>query len=140
MRSNDKKPNGFGIKALQNFPNGEEVAQRLGHFFVVHPHKAVVHPHIGHGLSMSPFALCDFVFVVGKLQVCAATMNVKVLTEQIATHGRTFNMPTRTPQPEGAGPLRLWRLGGFGRLPQHKVERVFFVARHTDPLARAQLV
>ena len=140
MRSNDKKPNGFGIKALQNFPNGEEVAQRLGHFFVVHPHKAVVHPHVGHGLAMSAFALSDFIFVVRKLQVCAATMNVKVLPEQIATHGRTFNMPTRAPQPEGAGPLRLWRLRSFSRLPQHKVKRVFFVARHTDPLSCAQLV
>ena len=74
MGADDEKAQGLGVELLQHVADGEKVAQRLGHLLVVHIDKAVVHPQPRHGLAVRAFALGDFVFVVGKLEVCSASV------------------------------------------------------------------
>ena len=64
-------------------------------------------------------------------------MNIKMVAKQCAAHGGTFNVPTRTAIAPGRGP---GRFAGFGMLPQHEVQRVFFGARYGHALASTQIV
>ena len=82
-------------------------------------------------------ALGDFVFVVGKLQICAAAVDVKRVAKQFATHRGAFNVPARPPVAPRALPMRLFGFGGF---PQHKIQRVALKAVHFHALAGAQVV
>ncbi len=51
MRAQNKEADHFGIELLKHLTNREEVAQRLRHLFIVHTHKAVVHPGVHKGLA-----------------------------------------------------------------------------------------
>ena len=42
----NEKAHHFGIVFFQHLADGEKIAQRFGHFFVVHADKAVVQPWI----------------------------------------------------------------------------------------------
>ena len=114
MRPHQKEPNRFSIVFFKHLTHGKKIAQAFGHFFVVDVDKAVVHPVPSHRFSESTFALGDFVFMVRELQVSAAAMNVKALTQQCAGHGRAFNMPTWPARAVGAAPPGIFGLGGFG--------------------------
>ena len=89
---------------------------------------------------MGTFALGDFVFVVRKLQVGAAAVDVKALAQQCAAHGRAFDVPAGAAFAERAVPLHLGRFGGFGRFPEHKVQRIVLAVLHGHALARIQLI
>ena len=97
------------------------------------------------GLAAGTLALGDFVLVVGELQVCAATMDIKGFTQSGAAHGRALNMPTGAAWAEvmskrGAVPHRVGRLTGFSGLPQSKVKRVMLVRLHRNPLTGTQFI
>ena len=77
----NEEPGGFGVKARKNVANGEEIAQALGHFFVVAGHKAVVHPDAGQGLTGRALALRDLIFMVRELQVGATAVDVDAITQ-----------------------------------------------------------
>ena len=129
----------------QHLSNGEEVAQAFGHFLVVHANKTVVHPEPGHGLAKRAFALCDFVFMVRKLQISPATMDIKAFAQGLAAHGRAFNVPTGAPRyvikTHGLGvPLGIVWFRGFRCFPQHKVQWVFLAVGHRHPLTGTQLI
>ena len=124
----NKKAHHFGIVFFQHVADGEKIAQRFGHFFVVHADKAVVQPvfhmainHFVRGVGrvfaadavVCAAALGDFVFVVGKLQICAAAVDVKRVAKQFAAHGGAFDVPARPPVAPRALPMRLFGLGGF---------------------------
>ena len=78
--------------------------------------------------------------MVRKLQICAATVDVKGLPQQLASHGRAFDVPPGSPRPKGAGPFGFFGLLRFGALPQHKVQRVLLAIEHRHTLAGMQLV
>ena len=56
----------------------DEVAQGLAHLFVVPTdrYKAVVHPVVNEAVARLGFALGDFIFVVGELEVLTTGVNV----------------------------------------------------------------
>ena len=140
MAAHDEETNGFSVVFFEHIPNREEVAQRLGHLFVVHVDEAVVHPCLGKRLAGGAFALGNFVFVMGELQVSTAAMNVKALAQQLAAHGRALNVPAGAAFTKLALPFHIRRLIGLGGFPQHKVQRIMLAVSHCHALARVQLV
>ena len=84
VSTQNKETHHLGIVLLQHRAYGKKVAQGLGHLFIVHPHKAIMHPIIDHlaGLAVvavGRFRLGNFVFVVRKLQILPAAVYVKTL-------------------------------------------------------------
>ncbi|EWS64299.1 hypothetical protein Y695_02459 [Hydrogenophaga sp. T4] len=138
--ADDEETHRLGVVLGQYLTDGEKVAQALGHFFVVHPHKTVVHPETRQRFPARPLGLGNLVFVVRKLQVGPAAMDVKGLTQQRATHGRTLDVPTRTPLTIGSIPSGLVRLTGFRGFPEHKIQWIVLVTGHRHPLTGAQVV
>ena len=67
-------------------------------------------------------------------------MDVELLTQQGAAHGRALDVPTRATLTKRAGPLRLSRFIGLCGLPQHKVQRVVLASRHSHAFAGTQFV
>ena len=73
----------------------------------------------------------------GKIEVGAAAVDVEVLAQQFARHGRALDVPAGA----AGAPARLpLRLAGLGALPQHEVERIALAAVDGDALAGAQFV
>ena len=145
MGADDEKAHRFGVVLFQHFADGEKVAQRLGHFLVVHPHETVVNPETGQRLAVGAFALGDFVFVVRKLQVSATAVNIKRLAQRGAAHGRAFNVPARSAfavvvAQTSAVPLGVFGFAFLGRLPQHEVQRIVLAFEHRHALAGAQFI
>ena len=138
--SHHEEADGLGIELLKHIADREEVAQALGHLLVVHIDEAVVHPVAGKCLAGGTFALSDFGFVVRELQVGATAVDIEGVAQQLAGHGRAFNVPARAAHAEGAVPLGVVGLGGFGALPEHRVERIELAVVHRHALARAQLI
>ncbi len=50
LRPQNKEPDHLGVEFLENLSDGEEVAQGLGHFFVINSNEPVVHPSVHKGL------------------------------------------------------------------------------------------
>ena len=140
MAAHHEETHGFRVVFLEHITDGEEVAQRLGHLFVVHIDEAVVHPHLRKRLAGRAFALCDFVFVVGKLQVSATAVDVKALAQHLTAHGRALDVPAGAAFAKGAGPFHISRLFGLGGFPQHKVQRVMLTILHSHTLTGIELV
>src|SRR3989344_8033420 len=69
------------------------------------------------------FCLCDFVFVVRKEQINAASMNINWLAKILYCHRRTLNMPSRAALAKGRLPKRFI---SFSRLPECKIARFVF--------------
>ena len=82
----------------------QKIVQGFGHLFVVDVHESIMHPIAGERFSVGGFGLGDFVFMMGKYQVLAATVNIKGFAKKPPAHGRTFNMPSRSPLAPGAWP------------------------------------
>ena len=138
--AHDEKAHRLGVVLLQHIADGEEVAKRLAHLLVVHAHETVVHPKARQRLARGAFALGDFVFMVRKLQVSTATVDVKSFAQRGAAHGRAFDVPARAARAKGAVPLGFGRLALFGGFPQHKVERIFLAVLHRNAFTGAQLI
>ena len=79
----DEETHDFRVVLFQHFADGEEVAQRFGHFFAVHTDEAVVQPVfdvagnaltvvglrvvVAAGMAAGTDALGDFIFMVREL-------------------------------------------------------------------------
>ena len=149
----DEEAHDFGVVLFQHFADGEEVAQRFGHFFAVHTDEAVVQPVfdvtgnalpvvglrvvMAAGMPCRADTLGDFVFVVRELQIRAASVDVESVAEQVFTHGGAFDVPPRTTIAPRALPCRFACFGGF---PQHKIKRITFETIDFHTLACAQVV
>jgi len=77
---------------------------------------------------------------VRELQVGAAAVDVEGLAQQLAGHGRAFDVPAGAAGAEVAGPLHVLGLALLGALPQHRVQRVVLAVEHGHALAGMQLV
>ena len=111
----------------------QPVFHMAGHGFAVVRERVIV----AAGMAACADALGDFVFMVGKLQIRAAAVDVKRVAEQVFAHRRAFDVPARAALSPRAFPCRFARFGGF---PQHKIERVALEAVHFHALARAQII
>ena len=140
MAANQEKPHGFGIKGFEHFANGEKVAQTFGHLFVVNIDETVVHPKARKGFTRGTFTLGNFIFMVRKLQIGTARVNVKSVTQHLASHGRALNVPTRPAWAKGAVPFHFGGLRFFGTFPQHKVKRIVFAIEHRHTFTRMQFI
>ena len=97
MGRENKEPQGLGIVFLQYLADGEEVAQRLAHFFAVDIHKTVVQPVANKLTTISRFGLGDFVLVMREDQVFSSAMDVKGLAEKLHAHRGALDMPAGPP-------------------------------------------
>ena len=140
VRAHDEKADRLGVELLQHLADGEEVAQRLRHLFVVDVDEAVVHPHLGQRHAVGAFALGDFVFVVRKLQIGTAAVDVEGFAQQCAAHGRALDVPAGAAEAIGAVPLGALGFGRLGGFPQHEVERVLLGTIDRHALTGLQLV
>src|SRR5271169_7120964 len=87
-----------------------------------------VHPVAHKRLTGRAFALRDFVFVVRKREIDAASVNVQRLAQILHGHRGAFDMPAGAALADGRFPEMLT---GLRRFPQRKVARaLFFVAVH----------
>lgn len=127
MGRKDKEAQDLGRILLQQLPDGEKVAQGLGHLFILDGDKAVMDPGVDKGLAARPLTLGNFVFMMGEDKVLAAAMDIKGVAQIFFGHGRAFDMPagaTRSP----------WTVpGGFARLtalPEDKIHGVFLLVAH----------
>ena len=91
---------------VEDVPDGQEVAERFGHFLIANSDKAMMDPVVGKGFAVCPFALGDFIFMVGKDQVLAAAMDIEGLAEIFPAHGRAFDMPAGAARSPGTVPGR----------------------------------
>ena len=92
-----------------------------------------MHPHTRHDFGvMGAARLGHFIFMVRKDQIQPASMNIKRFTKVMLCHGRTFDMPSRTPfaSVKRVIPARLVIIAWF---PQDKVRRIALVRGHLDP-------
>ena len=137
MGAQDEEADHFGIVFFQHFTNGEKIAERFRHFFIIDADETVVHPVVHEGAGMRAFRLGNLILMVRKLQILAAAVNVEMLAEQFGTHGRTFDVPARTAIAPGRSPERL---ALFGVLPEHEIKRVLLCRIDLDTLASAQVV
>ena len=132
------QPDGLPRMILQNVPDGDDVAQRLGHLFAFHHHIAVVHPDAHEfPAPVRTRALRDLVLVVGKDQVVAAAVDVEGFAQVLLAHGRALQVPARPPAAPRRVPARQVRRR---RLPQDEIRRIPFIRRHLHPGAGDDLV
>ena len=96
-----------------------------------------MHPVVDEAAAMCALGLGDFIFVVGKLQVLAAAVDVEVLAEQVRTHRRAFDVPARSAIAPRRSPERLARFRVF---PQDEVEWVVLGPVDVDAFAGPQII
>ena len=122
---------------VQHLPNGEKIIERLRHFFAVDLHEPVVDPETGKGFSGRPFGLGDLIFMVGKDQVLAPSVNVEGLPQKALAHDGALDVPAGPPFSPGAFPPGLPLLARF---PEGKIQRVAFFVIDVHPGARHHLI
>ena len=117
------------IVLLGNVADGEEVAERFGHFLIVNIQECVVHPVMREFLSRCALRLCDLVLMVRENKILTARMDVDLLAEISLGHNRALDVPART----AVAPRRL--PGGltlFLGLPEYEIERIFLLILSGD--------
>ncbi|OPZ69709.1 MAG: hypothetical protein BWY83_01890 [bacterium ADurb.Bin478] len=105
MRLQNEKTDLLAAELFQRFRDGGKIAQRFAHLDAVHQHHVVVHPITDKRLAAGRFALRDFAFVMGKLILHAAAVNVKGFAQVFGRHGRALDVPAGKTAAPGAVPL-----------------------------------
>ena len=72
---------------------GDEVAQRLAHLLAIDGDHVVVHPVVHHLVALTGNCLCYLALVMREHEVHAATVNVEMLAQILASHGGTLAVP-----------------------------------------------
>ena len=103
-----------GAFAVQD-SNGDKVLQTLTHLQAIDVQVTSVNKKVNplFGVVVR-FGLSELIFVVRKVQVYAATVDVDGFAQNIAAHGAAFDVPTWTSRTIWRVPKRLAR---FTRLP-----------------------
>ena len=76
-----------GRELLEDFPDCEEIPQRLGHLLLIDLHEPVVDPVPGELLAGRRAGLGDFVLVVWKDEILATPVDVERVAEVLHRHG-----------------------------------------------------
>ena len=108
------------MPACKELFQGNEIAQRLTHFLAVDGNHVVVHPITARHFAVGRHRLGNFRFVVRKEQIHATPVDIELLPEIFARHGRTFGMPPR----KTVAPRRRPTHDMFGRslFPKRKIQ------------------
>ena len=69
----------------------------------------------------------------------SAAVDVEGVAQAASTHRRAFDMPTWATHTPRRLPFGFLRLCVFGRFPQYKVKRIFFVCLNIYPLTGTRL-
>ena len=78
MIGNEEVSKRVGTVMFQYVFDEEKVIQRLTHLFRINSNEAVVYPIIDHrAVIATSFSLSDFIFMVRKYQITAATVKIK---------------------------------------------------------------
>ena len=73
----------------------KEMAQALTHLLAVDGNHIVVHPVMNHLVALRSHSLCNLALVVRENQIHAATMNIEVAAQVLASHRSTLAVPAR---------------------------------------------
>jgi len=110
----------------------DKILETLGHLHTVDIQMArvdeIVDPLV---IIIEGFRLSNFIFVMRESQIDTTRVDIKRSFENLAGHGRAFNMPTRSSFTPRRLPLGLTRLGV---LPKSKILRSFlfrFISKST---------
>ena len=77
MTRQEEQAQNLRLVTFQHLSNGEEVAERLGHFFLIYVYESIVHPVVGETGPKGGFRLGDLVLMVRKNKVFASSVNIK---------------------------------------------------------------
>ncbi len=124
MTLQHEQPERFRMVLPDYLPDRENVAQGLGHFFLVNFYKTIVNPIVCRNLASSRLGLGNFVFMMGKNQVLTASMNIKRLPQIAPAHGGAFDVPARSSLSPWTFPERFAFLALF---PKDKIQRISFL-------------
>src|SRR5262245_26715918 len=91
-------------------------------------------------MPMSTFGLGNFVLVMRELQILPTAVDIEMTAQQLAAHGRTFDVPARTAASPGRIPFDLARLIFPRMLPQHEIQGILLAIHDFDAFAGTQIV
>ena len=114
------------MAAIEELWQGDEVVVRLAHLLSVDGYHIVVHPIVNHLVALTGHSLCYLALVMGEDKVHAATVDIEVVAQILASHSRTFAVPAG----ESVAPLALptHDVLGLSCFPQGKVGLVLLLA------------
>ena len=100
--------------AVKKLTEPDHIVIALTHLPAIDGDHVVMQPETGRYLVIADGTLCDLAFVVRKLKVHPAPVNVELLTKVFCTHGRALDMPARKSHTPGTFPLHdMLRCGLF---------------------------
>ena len=141
MAAHEKKAHRFAalnrIEFVQHFAQREKIANRLRHFLLVKIEECGVHPIARELSSARAFRLGNFIFMMWKLQIPTAAVNINLFAKHFTAHCRALDMPAGAAITKYRRPFRLVRLGG---LPQHKIKRITLGRGHGNALTGLQFI
>ncbi|OPZ82106.1 MAG: hypothetical protein BWY77_00332 [bacterium ADurb.Bin431] len=134
----NEKAHLLAAELAERFFDRGEIAEGLGHLDPVDQHHVVVQPVLDEAFTGRRLALGNLAFVVRKLVLHAAAVDVEALAEIFHRHRRALDVPAgKTPAP-GAVPLH--DVLRFGLLPQREIGRVALLLHHFEPRPRHLLL
>ena len=83
----------------------DEVAEAFTHLLSVDGNHVVVHPVMHHLIALRGYCLRDLALVMREDQVHATAVNVEVVAEILASHGRALAVPAGISLAPGTGPM-----------------------------------
>ena len=83
------------VIACEELLQGNEVTQALTHLLTVDGNHIVVHPVMNHLVALRSHSLSNLALVVRENQIHAATVNIKVAAQVLASHRSTLAVPAR---------------------------------------------
>ena len=111
--------------AAEQFAQLNHIVVALPHFTAVNGDHIIVQPVTCGHFMIANSTLCNLAFVVRKLQIHSAAMDIKFFAQVFGAHGRTFNMPSRKTIAPGALPAHdMFRRRIF---PKGKIAFIFFL-------------
>ena len=114
------------VIASEELLQSDEVAKTLTHLLTVDGNHIVVHPVTNHLVALRSHSLSNLALVVRENQIHAATVNIEVAAQVLASHSSTLAVPARetiTPRTRPTHDM-LWR----SLLPEGEVSLVLLLA------------
>src|SRR5687768_931803 len=132
MTLQDEEPDRHWMKWLcqQRMRSGEHFSQldlvviTFAHFPAIDGNHIIVDPIFCRAVAIADRTLCNLAFMVRKLEIHAATMNVEFRAKVFGSHGRALDVPARVTFPPWASPPHnvFW----CRRFPKREISLVSF--------------
>ena len=108
------------VVAREEVLQGDEVVVALAHLLAGDGDHVVVHPGVHGGVPLGGDTLCNLALVVREDEVEASAVDVELVAEVLAAHGRALEVPAGEAVGPGGGPAH--DVLGCGLLPQGEVQ------------------